>query len=221
MPVSRQPESKAARRSVPSRRRRRTPEEARREILNATGALLREREFRELSVDSIMAATGMRRPSFYHYFEDLPDVLLRLLDETQIELLASADPWLTGSDEGPQALACAITRTAETWWQHREIMRTVHDAAALEPKIADRYRGVIDAWTAAVAERLAAEHRRGRTPVTRPHEIAFALNLMNANVFAERLGRGTESPARVSRILCEIWVSTIYPDHGNGGAATG
>lgn len=167
-----------------------------------------------------MAATGMRRPSFYHYFDDLADVLLRLLDETQIELLASADPWLAGRDEGPQALVAAVTRTAETWWQHRAIMRTVHDAAALEPKIADRYRGVIDAWNAAVAERLRAERRRGRTPVTRPREIAFALNVMNANVLAERLGRGTESPAAVSRILSEIWVRTIYPDHSPGEAGT-
>lgn len=160
-----------------------------------------------------MAATSLQRSSFYHYFDDLPDALLQLLDETQIELLASAEPWLTGASEGPAALAEAITRSTEVWVRHRDVLLAVHDGAAHDARIAQRYRAVFDEWAAVTADRLRAERRSGRSALTDPDEIAAALTMMNINVLAERVGRGSgESPRAVNRALIEIWISTIYPD---------
>ena len=50
------------------RRRRRTPEVAEAEIVAAAESLLRERSFRELTVDEVMRRTDLSRPSFYVYF---------------------------------------------------------------------------------------------------------------------------------------------------------
>lgn len=168
-----------------------------------------------------MAAAGMSRPTFYHYFDDLADLLLQLLAAAQLELLASAEPWLTGASEGPEALADAIRRSAEVWMKHRNLLLAVHDGAAQDPRLAQHYRGIMHEWASVTADRLRAERRRGRTTLSTPHETAAALTLMNINVFAERLGRGAgESPAAVIRVLTRIWISTIYPgaldDQSNG-----
>jgi AcrR family transcriptional regulator len=200
-----------------AKRRRRAPEVAEREILDAARAFLADHDFRELSVHSLMAALGRPRSSFYHYFADLGAVMIPLLDEAQVELLEAGKPWLSGAAEGPAAIAEALLKTSEVWMKHRGVLLAVHDGAAHEPILSERYRGVIDEWGAVVAERLEAEPRSGRITLERPAEVAAALTIMNINVLVERLGRRSgDSPAAVSRVLSQIWVSTIYADHGGG-----
>ena len=41
--------------------------------------LLEGRAFRELTVTAIMERTGMQRPAFYDYFDNLDSVVVRLL----------------------------------------------------------------------------------------------------------------------------------------------
>jgi AcrR family transcriptional regulator len=54
----------------PGRRRRRRREDSEQEILEAAERLLRERPFRELTVDDLMAATSQSRTAFYRHFTD-------------------------------------------------------------------------------------------------------------------------------------------------------
>ena len=65
-------------REVPARRRRRTPQIAEGEIIAAAEAFLRERPFREMTVDEVMRRTDLSRPSFYVYFTDRHQVRMRL-----------------------------------------------------------------------------------------------------------------------------------------------
>ena len=197
--------------SAPSRRRRRTPEVARREILDATKALLGQGEFADLTVDSVMAVTGMHRSSFYHYFTDLSDALLQLMDIAQAELMASVEPYLTGTSQGPDGLRSAIRGSAEAWVRHRDVLLAVQDGGT-HARLTQRYRAIVEEWARVTADQLRAERRAGRTAVKRPDDIAAALTLMNINVFAERLGRAGDSPASVARTLSQIWINTIYPD---------
>jgi AcrR family transcriptional regulator len=52
----------------PPRRIRRKPQDAEREILEAAELFLRDHDFRDLTVEAVMAGTGMRRSAFYNYF---------------------------------------------------------------------------------------------------------------------------------------------------------
>src|SRR3954471_9922536 len=76
------------------RRRRRTPEVAEREIMDAAEELLRERPFRELTVDEVMRRTELSRPSFYVYFRDRHHLVLRIVERLTAESSAMADIWL-------------------------------------------------------------------------------------------------------------------------------
>ena len=57
-----------------------TPEVAEGEIIAAAEALLRERPFRELTVDEVMRRTDLSRPSFYVYFRDRHQLVLRVVE---------------------------------------------------------------------------------------------------------------------------------------------
>ena len=70
----------------PGRRRRRRREDLSRSILEAAGRPLRERPFRDLTVDDLMAATSQSRTAFYRHFTDRQDLLVRLIRDLNEEL---------------------------------------------------------------------------------------------------------------------------------------
>src|SRR5919202_868489 len=51
-------------------RRRQRRQDAEREILEAAERLLRQRRFRDVTVDDVMAATSQSRTAFYRFFAD-------------------------------------------------------------------------------------------------------------------------------------------------------
>src|SRR3954469_17159713 len=84
------------------RRRRRTPEVAEREIVGAAEALLRERPFRELTVDEVMRRTELSRPSFYVNVRDRHDLVLRVVERLGAGLYAMSErgyAWTGGGRE--------------------------------------------------------------------------------------------------------------------------
>src|ERR1700761_3244173 len=80
-------------------RRREQREQTRQEILAAADRLLRERPYRELTVDLVMAQTGATRTAFYRHFDDVPDLVLRLLGSVGRELFEVAEQWRTRDPE--------------------------------------------------------------------------------------------------------------------------
>src|SRR6266545_1018227 len=84
--------------SAPRRRRRR--EDSEQEILEAAERLLRERPFRELTVDDLMAATTQSRTAFYRHFTGRQDLLIRLLSDLNQELWEVSQGWFQGSGDG-------------------------------------------------------------------------------------------------------------------------
>src|SRR3954468_4220591 len=72
-------------------RRRQTREESRRQILAAADAILRERSYRDLTIDAVMERTGFSRTVFYRHFADLPDLVLAVMQDAGIPLLEQAE----------------------------------------------------------------------------------------------------------------------------------
>src|SRR5215217_6721910 len=100
------------------RRRRRTPEVAEREIIAAAEELLRERPFRELTVDEVMRRTELSRPSFYVYFRDRHHLVLRVVEHIGGELFTMSDRWLRGTGEGPELARAALDGIVAVYVEH-------------------------------------------------------------------------------------------------------
>jgi AcrR family transcriptional regulator len=203
--------------SVPKPRRvRRVPDDAKREILDAAEALLSERPFRELSVDDLMASTGMTRSSFYHYFRSLDEVAIALMRRVQGEMMEATAPWLRAGYDGDPAAATArgIHETATIFARHGLVLAAIHEASFHYEAVQRVWRnGVLEDWIRTIAGQLRAQRERGATRVADPEEIARALLLMNTAVFVERLGKQPpDPPEAVADTLTEIWIGAIYPD---------
>src|SRR5258706_16419071 len=76
------------------RRRRRRPEDAQSEILAAAEAFLRFHPFNAMTVDDLMSRTGLSRPSFYEYFNDCLDFVIKLVEKLCIKTFSLIADWL-------------------------------------------------------------------------------------------------------------------------------
>lgn len=204
------------------RRRRRTPETARLEILDAAERLLADRPVRDLAIDELMATTTLTRSSFYVYFEDRGALMLALLDRVQGQMLGAGRPWFdlprpSTRDHAIGALCDSLGEVTRVFAEHGPLIVAVAEAAVMDEKVEAMYRGVtVQGLIDAVARRLAAERRAGRSTVERPKDVAAALVLLNERYSAERLGRPPRRPTRdVAAVLQRIWISTIYGDRAS------
>lgn len=194
---------------------RRKPEDGEREILDAAEKLLAKSDFRDLTVDRVMSRTGMVRSAFYNYFENRNELIMRLVQRIEAEMMDAAAIWLEdASDDPAPAIENGLLKVAEIYARHGRVLRAIHEASYHDEEVERYYRyGLIENFIAAVAARLRAENETGRADIDDPDEVARALLVMNSNMFVERLGsaRRLETPEAVARTLAFVWRRTIYP----------
>ena len=172
--------------TVPKRRRRR-PEEAEQEILDAARELLAERPSSEATVGAIMAATTLSRKSFYVYFENRYDLLRRLVDPLGAERDAIIEPlWREGVDMA-SAARTALLRLAELYAEHGALLRALAEASSQDPEARRAWREFLDPVIDAHAAKIAEEVERGRIRGIDPERTARALIGMNLQYFFEEL----------------------------------
>ena len=196
---------------VPARRRRRTPEVAEREIIAAAEALLRERPFRELTVDEVMRRTDLSRPSFYVYFRDRHHLVLRVVEHLGAELFAMSDRWLKGTGDGPQLAREALEGVVEVYATHGPVMRALADAAADDPGVEQAYTAIVQAFVDATARHIEAEIAAGRILPLDAAETARALVWMMERYLNLSFGREPPAePRAVADTLTTIWTRVLY-----------
>ena len=148
-------------REVPARRRRRTPQVAEGEIIAAAEAFLRERPFREMTVDEVMRRTDLSRPSFYVYFSDRHQLVLRVVEHLGTELFTMSDRWLRGSGEGPDLARQALDGVVAVYVEHGPVMRALADAAADDPHVEQAYTALVQSFVDATARHIEQEIAAG------------------------------------------------------------
>lgn len=196
-----------------SKRRRRSRQAAEAEIVAAAERLLRERPFRELSVEEVMARTSLSRSSFYVYFRDRHDLLLRVVEQIGDELFAMADRWLSGTGDPDEDVRHALDGIVQVYAAHGPVMRAIADASAVDRAVEEVYFGLISRFVHATARHLDEEVASGRAvAVADSADCAFALVWMTERYLSLSLGA---APARVAhetavRTLHEIWVRALY-----------
>ena len=196
---------------VPARRRRRTPEVAEREIIAAAESLLRERPFRELTVEEVMRRTELSRPSFYVYFSDRHQLVLKVVEHLGSELFTMSDRWLRGSGEGPEIARDALDGIVAVYVEHGPVMRALADAAADDRGVEQAYTALVQSFIDATARHIEAEIAGGRVLPLDAHETAKALVWMMERYLNLSLGREPMTPrAAVGDTLATIWTRVLY-----------
>jgi TetR/AcrR family transcriptional regulator, ethionamide resistance regulator len=197
-----------ARRRENARLRR---EEARERIMAAAERLLLERQYREITVDQVMAEAGLSRTVFYRHFDGLPDVLLALLRTIEAELFA---PMLAPATDPESWLRELLAGGVETFARYGPFLRALDHAAGQDAEIEAAYSAVVDRFVEQTAAAIG--------PGERAYELARALNLMNGRYLVETLGRDPAFDRELAlETLMTIWrAATANPRAALDGLPT-
>jgi TetR/AcrR family transcriptional regulator, ethionamide resistance regulator len=202
--------------SYPSQRSRQREqrENTREAIIEAAETLLRERPYRELSVDLVMAQTGLTRTAFYRHFDDIPSLVLRLLADVGRELYEVGERWRAGAVEDLRGSAHqGLEAIVEFFLAHGRLIRAVADGAASDEMLEAGYRQFRDAFGVLIIDGLEAMVARGQLEVPDTRVMARALNLMNEAFLLDTFGRVPLGDPNVALATLEtIWLRVLAPE---------
>ncbi len=202
-------DEKTAARSV--RRRRRKPEAAENEILDAAEAFLRERPFREMTVEDVMSRTGLSRPSFYEYFRDRHHLVIKLVERFGNSTYQVAEQWLNGHSDPLNDLQEGAERLVAMYAERGYLLRALADAASHDGDVEQAYRATINRLIEAAAARIRAGIESGAVKDLDPSEVAVALVLMNERYLMERFGSEPKAdPRAVADTIVAVWKRVLY-----------
>lgn len=194
-------------------RQRAQRESTRREILAAAERLLREHPYRDLSVEAVMAQTGLSRTAFYRHFDDVPGLVLQLLEDVGRDLYVIAAHWrhiavtdfASGAREG-------LAGIVDFFVEHGRLVRAVSEASATDATIEQGYRGFMTVFTEIIRQGLEELISAGQLEVRDPRALASALNLMNESFLLDEFGRQPLSDRETALATLEtVWLRVIRP----------
>jgi AcrR family transcriptional regulator len=191
--------------------RRQQRQASRQAILDAAEKRLRDGRFGDLSVDGLMADTGLTRTTFYRHFADMGELVLELLQTVGRELMDISEAWAsagTSEEHGHESLR----RIAGFFAREGPLIRSIADAARHDPEIEQVYGAVIARFVELTAQAIVALQADGRAAGADAHETARALTAMNESYLLATFGREpfvTDIDAAVDA-LWGVWRRAIY-----------
>jgi AcrR family transcriptional regulator len=185
---------------------------AEQEIIDAAEALLHERPFRELTVDEVMRRTELSRPSFYVYFRDRHQLVLRVVEQIGGELFTMADRWFEGEGDGPELARSATEGIVAVFAEHGPVLRALADAAADDPDVESAYLGLVNSFRDLISKKIGEEMEAGRVdPATNASEVATALIWAAERYLYLSFAPGSSTASStVAETLCAVFTRTIY-----------
>lgn len=196
--------------AIQRQKRRQAREETRAQILAAADQFLRERSFRELSVDGLMTLTGHTRTVFYRHFDDLPEVAVRLLEKIGSELLEVSQEW-AASEATEAGDRRAIEQIVDFFVRHGPLVRSIAEGASHDEAIEAMYRRFTDGFVEMTERALRTRIDAGRLAPLDAREVARALTWMNERYFLESFGRAPQADREQAvEAVWTIWGRTLW-----------
>jgi AcrR family transcriptional regulator len=187
---------------VPSR-------EARRRIIDAANRLLRERRFRDLTVEDVMAEAGLTRTVFYRHFDGIASIVVGLTDELLAGVVAEAD---TGDPTDRGMMRRQLALTVETFHEYGLLFLALDEASHHDDEVELAYRALIDRAVDVLVEGIERGIALGHTPPMPVRNVAEALNAMNRQYLLDLIARDPSFDRDAAlEALWTVWRRTVWP----------
>ena len=186
-------------------------ERTRAAILDAALEFIWTHPFRDMTVNALMAPTGLSRSAFYQYFNDLHDLMETLLGMLKDEVFAVTGPWFEGGGDPIALLNESLAGLVDVCYRLGPILRATNDAATTDERLENAWAQFVKQFDDAVTTRIEADQAQGLIPDFDARPVAIALNRMDAYTLIQTFGQRPRSkPEPVREALARIWISTLY-----------
>ena len=205
--------------------RRTRRETVRAALCQALLELVETTPFKDVSVDDIAVAAGIKRSAFYFYFADKRELLVATATETVEALYREADRWWHGHGPPERRLEEALRGMAGLYERHAGLLRAATEVSTYDDEVRVFWRELIERFIEATTAHLDSEQRAGRVPPSLdPRATAESLVWMAERCCYVYLARGERSAADLVSSLSATWAAALYPGSarpGRGARGTG
>lgn len=193
-------------------RRRQHRAETRRQIMDAAQRFLRERSFRELSVDALMATTGHTRTVFYRHFDDIPSLVLAMIEEVGAELVDVAEGWAQSERVSAEEARRRLATFVDFYVRNGPLVHAVAEAAHHDEEVERAYNAMVEGFIQLTSDTVQRRVDSGElAPIDAPEVSRALVRMLNAYL-DDALGReGRTDPDRVLDAVATIWTRTLFP----------
>ncbi len=197
----------------------RKSERTRLAIINAALEFLSTHPFRDLTVAQLMSLAGTSRSAFYQYFEDLHDLMEKLLRGLEEDIFQVAAPWFQGDGDPIPMLEETMAGLVQLCYRQGSILRAVADAAPQDERLEHVWLEFLNDFDDAVTDRIEQHQASGLIEPFDARPVAIALNRMDASLLIHHFGRRPRSQQQpVREVIVRIWTSTLYPELSREGS---
>lgn len=196
-------------------------ERTRAAILNAALDFIWTHPFRDMTVNSLMARTGVGRSAFYQYFKDLHEVMEALLDVLQTDIFEAAQPWIVGVGDPVALVHESLTGVVRVCYTRGPLLRAIADAATFDERFEKNWNQFLGGFDNASCDRIEADQKQGLIPAFDARPVAIALTRLDAHTILEAFGRHPrKKPEPILDALFRIRASTLYGNEWGGKKAS-
>ncbi len=182
---------------------------ARRRIIDAANRLLRERRYRDLTVDDVMHEAGLTRTVFYRHFDGIASIVLGLSEDLLTRVLAEAD---TADPTDREMMRRQLALAVDTFRQYGPLFLAFDDAAHHDDQVEQAYRAFTDQAVDIMTELIQRGVALGHTPPMPARDVAEALHAMNRQYLLDLVARDpTFDRDRALNTLMTVWTRTTWP----------
>jgi AcrR family transcriptional regulator len=193
------------------RRRRRSPEEAEREILDAAERLFKTHALHEVTVRAVMDQTTLSRNAFYLYFRDRYDLIGRLVTRLRADANAVLETFADRGSDPRQTGRRSLAAVARLYVENGPVLRALEQASRTDPRAARAWERFTQPAYDAVIRRVRQEIEAGREADPDPERLVKALLTMTRSCFLELVDPTDEEIERLVAALERIWARAVFP----------
>ena len=188
-------------------------------IVAAAEAALRERPFREVSVEDLMQAAGLARTQFYRYFDDLSDLVVTVAAGVFEGVVEHHERLVDIATLDAATLRAAIRPAVEAFAEHGPLVRALSEAATHDEVVEQVFAGAQQRYIA-LTERLVLRAAEAGAFAGDPEQTARLLHLGNMSYLIDAFGGAPKvEPDVALDTIVEVWAAALGLVSDRAGSA--
>jgi AcrR family transcriptional regulator len=182
---------------------------ARRRIIDAANRLLRERRYRDLTVEDVMDEAGLTRTVFYRHFDGIASIVLGLSEDLLSRVVAEAD---IGDPTDREMMRRQLALTVDAFREYGPLFLACDDAAHQDDQVEQALRAFTDHIVDTTTELIERGVALGHTPPMPVRDVAEALHAMTRHYLLDLVARDLNFDRdRALNTLMIVWTRTTWP----------
>ena len=193
-------------------RRRRTPEEARREIIQVARQHISKHGFRNLTVDNLMRHTQIGRSAFYAYFKDVHDLAEIFIHELADQIESAGADWFARQGEPIERIRFGLRSAVGFWETNGRMIRALEATAMQDERLRRIWRDKVALGPIRlVAAAIQRDQAAGLIGPMDPYAMSVALNRFNLTYLNDCFGNERRRNKKtVLETLEHVWIGSLY-----------